>query len=221
MNILALDTSNEYCSIALLTGDGMHERDAFAGQGHSGVVLPMIEQILAECRLDLRKIDAIAFGSGPGSFTGPRIACGVAQGLALGLGIPVFGISTLEAMAHAVEGERILCCLDARMGEVYHAAYSKEGGAFEMQSEPALHLPEEAPEPEGSDWIGCGTGFALPALRERYAGKLSVILPDIRPKAASIAQIALEAFRSGKGMDAALAAPLYVRNKVALKESER
>ncbi len=221
MNILALDTSNEYCSIALLAGDGSHEMDAFAGQGHSGVVLPMIEQILAECRLDLRKIDAIAFGSGPGSFTGIRIACGVAQGLAFGLGIPVFGVSTLEAMAHAVEGERVLCCLDARMGEIYHAAYSKKGGDLFRVSEPALHLPEEAPEPEGSGWIGCGSGFSLPALRERYEAKLSAILPDLRPKASSIAQIAFEAFRSGRGMDAALAAPLYVRNKVALKESER
>lgn len=224
MKVLALDTSSEYCSLALWLDGKILSRETLAGQRHSELLLPMLEEMLAQAKLTLSDFEGIAFGAGPGSFTGLRIACGVAQGLAFGASLPVVGVCTLEALAEAVQGERVIAALDARMGEIYHAAYerSKPGG-WRPVREPSLCLPAHAPQVPGSGWVGCGSGFAVHGqeLKRRYRERLSRIAPELVPHAKEIAQLAALRFARGEGIDPALAGPLYIRNKVALKESER
>ncbi|MBA2350972.1 MAG: tRNA (adenosine(37)-N6)-threonylcarbamoyltransferase complex dimerization subunit type 1 TsaB [Burkholderiales bacterium] len=228
MNILAFDTSTENCSVALLRGDELSGDAVLAGQRHSELLLPMIDALLKQRGASLPALDGIAFSAGPGSFTGLRIACGVAQGLAFGAGLPVAGISTLLALAEAatVEGKpavRVIACLDARMGEVYHAAYEKRDGQWLTRSEPGLYKASQAPGVSGDDWVGCGSGFAVhsAALGTRYSGQLAHVYADSYPQATAIATLAAADFSRGGGRGAALAAPLYIRNKVALTLTER
>lgn len=223
MNILAFDTSNEYCSLALSGGGEVTTREVLAGQSHSELILSMIEEVLVETGVSLGEIGGIAFGAGPGSFTGLRIACGVAQGLAFGAGIPVVGVGTLHALAAAAPGGKVVACLDARMGEIYHAAFERVEGELVCVSEPALYSPCDAPPLSGGNWMGCGSGFAAfgEVLLERYRGQIVEVDAGLRPHAREIGMLARPEFEAGRGKDAALAAPLYVRNKVALKESER
>lgn len=183
----------------------------------------MLRQMLGEAGLTLAQLDGIAFGAGPGSFTGLRIACGVAQGLALGADLPVAGICTLEALAEAAGGNNVIAALDARMNEVYHAAYTKMVNGWRPVSEPMLCLPQQAPLVRGSGWMGCGSGFSMygEVLRTRYDGCINHTIGDLRPHARHMVRLAEPVFAKGLGIDPADAAPLYVRNKVALKEKER
>ena len=198
-------------------------REELAGQRHSELVLPMVQELLTEAGLDLQALDGIAFGEGPGSFTGLRIGCGVAQGLAFGAGLPVAGVCTLLALAEASGASRVISCLDARMGEVYHGVYEKAEGEWRTLNEPGLSSPQQTPDIAGEHWVGCGNGFAAHGeiLRSRYAGQLVEVMPGVLPHAAEIAVLGAAQFKRGFGMDAAEAAPLYIRNKVALKTSER
>ncbi|WP_074974759.1 tRNA (adenosine(37)-N6)-threonylcarbamoyltransferase complex dimerization subunit type 1 TsaB [Nitrosospira multiformis] len=223
MKILAFDTSSEYCSVALLLERDILGEEVLAGQRHSELVLPMVSRILDESGLTLAQLDGIAFGSGPGSFTGLRIACGIAQGLAFGAGLPVIGIGTLEALAQQAGGTQVITALDARMHEIYHAAYRKVLDGWQAVSEPILCLPQNAPPVQEQDWTGCGSGFDMyPAvLRKRYEGYLNHIISGVRPDARAMAQLAAPRFARGQGLDPADAALLYIRNKVALKEKER
>ncbi|MEO7559503.1 MAG: tRNA (adenosine(37)-N6)-threonylcarbamoyltransferase complex dimerization subunit type 1 TsaB [Nitrosospira sp.] len=223
MKILALDTSTEYCSIAVLLDGEILSREILAEQRHSELILPMLRQLLGETGLTLAQLDGIAFGAGPGSFTGLRIACGVAQGLAFGADLPVTGICTLEALAEAAGGNNVIAALDARMSEIYHAAYTKTASGWQPVSEPTLCLPQQAPLLPGRGWLGCGSGFSMygEVLRTRYDGCINHIIGDLRPHARDMAQLAEPRFAKGLGIDPADAAPLYVRNKVALKEKER
>jgi tRNA threonylcarbamoyladenosine biosynthesis protein TsaB len=160
---------------------------------------------------------------GPGSFTGVRIACGAAQGLALGANLPVAGVCTLQALAEASGQSRMIAALDARMGEIYYAAYERHDGNWVTASEPRLCKPEDAPVIAGDGWFGCGSGFAVhgAALSERYAGQLQDTDGAAVPQAAAIATLGAAQFAQGLGKDAAEALPLYLRDKVALKTSER
>jgi tRNA threonylcarbamoyladenosine biosynthesis protein TsaB len=223
MKILAFDTSTEYCSVAVLADGELFSREILAGQRHSSLLLPLVGEVLAECGMELHELDGIAFGCGPGSFTGLRIGCGVAQGLALGADLPVIGVSTLLALAEGSGGARVIACLDARMGEVYHAAYEKGAEGWQVVAEPGLFAPQAVPELAGEGWVGSGSGFAAygEALRQSYAGQLSGVIADAPPRASDMARLAAPLFERGAGMDAAQAAPLYIRNKVALKTSER
>jgi tRNA threonylcarbamoyladenosine biosynthesis protein TsaB len=223
MNILALDTSTEYCSVALWQDGAVLERSELAGQKHSEILIEMLDALLNDAGVKLAQIDGIAFGKGPGSFTGVRIACGATQGLAFGANLPVAGICTLEALAEASGRPRVIAALDARMGEIYHAAYEKLDDAWTTVIEPCLCKPEEAPKVSGDNWFGAGSGFATHgnALAERYAGQLLGIDAGMVPQAAAIAALGAAQFAAGRGVDAAQALPLYLRNKVALKTSER
>lgn len=223
MKILALDTSTELCSVALWFDGELLVREELAGQRHSELVLTMVHDLLAEAGLNLKSLDGIAFGEGPGSFTGLRIGCGVAQGLAFGADLRVVGVCTLLAMAEDSGASRVISCLDARMGEVYHAVYEKNGNDWRICSAPGLSAAQDAPDLAGWQWTGCGNGFAAygDALRTRYAGQLESVMPAILPHAADIARLGAAQFLRGHGRDAADAAPLYIRNKVALKTSER
>ena len=223
MKILALDTSTEYCSVALWRDGAVDAREVLAGQRHSQLLLPMVDELLERHELTVGGLDGIAFGQGPGSFTGLRIACGVTQGLAFGAGLPVVGVSTLLAMAEATGIGHVVCCLDARMGEIYHAAYAKGDTGWEPVHAPTLCAPGRAPLPPAGPWTGCGSGFAAydAVLKQRYAGRLSAIMPGIFPHARDIARLAAREFEAGRAVTAEQALPVYIRDKVALTTHER
>ena len=223
MKLLALDTSTEYCSVALWRDGDVDERDAHAGQRHSELLLPMVDGLLSRHGLGVGDLDGIAYGQGPGSFTGLRIACGVTQGLAFGAGLPVVGVSTLLALAQAAGAGRAVCCLDARMGGIYHAAYDDTAGRWNAVRAPVLCAPAEAPPLPAGAWTGCGSGFAAheAALKQRYGGQLSAIMPRLFPHARDIVRLAVHEFEQGRAVPAGQAAPVYLRDKVALKSNER
>lgn len=223
MRLLALDTSTEYLSLALSLDGKTYSRELLAGQTHSQLILPLIRELLTEAAIELHDLHGIAFGAGPGSFTGLRIACGVAQGLAFGSNLPVVGISTLQALAQGSGAKRVIACLDARMGEVYHAVYEKDSGGWQETSAPALFKPDALPAVAGSDWIGVGSGWKAYAaqLQARYGDQVCQIRAEAYPQATAIAALAEPVFAAGLGQPAAEAAPIYIRNKVALKTSER
>ncbi len=223
MRVIAVETSTEYCSVALWQDGAVLDRCELVGQKHSEVLIPMLDALLAEAGTKLADMDGIAFGKGPGSFTGVRIACGATQGLALGADLPVAGICTLEALAEASGKPQVIAALDARMGEIYHAAYQRHGDAWTTISEPCLCKPEDAPAASGTGWYGVGSGFAahVEKLGERYAGQLQGVDGAAVPQAAAVAALGAARFAQGLGVDAALALPLYLRDKVALKTSER
>lgn len=223
VNLVALETSTEYCSLAVSRGARMYERSFHAGHRHSELALPALRELLQQAALDMQAIEGIAYGAGPGSFTGLRIACGIAQGLSLARNLPVAGIGTLLALAENSGADKVIACLDARMGEVYHAAYRKSGGDWIEMHAPALYQPDGVPQVEGADWVGCGSGFLVhrAALAQCYADSISRIDADAVPNAAAMLRLARAVFAAGQGVDAAAAAPHYVRDKVALKTSER
>ena len=223
MKILAIETSTELCCAALWLDGKVDAREELAGQRHSELLLPMIDALLESHGLKAVELDCIAFGAGPGSFTGLRIACGVAQGIAFGIDVPVIGIGTLAALAAASQADRVVCCLDARMGEVYHAAYERRRGDWHEVHAPSLCRPDAAPDLPAGAWAGCGSGFAAyrAALEGRYAGKLARVIEGLAPHAREIAALAAVEFGRGGAVRAEYAAPLYVRNKVALRMDER
>ena len=236
MNVLALETSGYQLSVALWCDGQILERSEEHRQGGSGRVLPWVQDLLAEAGLSLSQIDGVAFGAGPGSFTGLRLACGVAQGLACGLEVPVMGVGTLEALALAADVSQragdeagagvgmaaplqVLACLDARMNEVYCAAYRLVEGRPEEVLAPFVAAPEEVVFELPGNWLGCGDGFAT--YPELLQGRLYRHMPELRPGAAAVARLAVPRLARGEGQDAAQAAPLYVRDKVALTTAER
>jgi tRNA threonylcarbamoyladenosine biosynthesis protein TsaB len=223
VKLLAFDTSTEYLSLALMQEDEVSTFDVLAGQSHSQLILPQIQALLGGAGLQLKDLHGIAFGAGPGSFTGVRIAAGVAQGLGFGAGLPVAGICTLQALAEASGADKVIACLDARMGEVYHAAYVKNSGVWQTVIEPGLYKPEAVPTIEGSDWVGAGSGWQTygEVLSNAYQEQLQDVLPELLPNASAILRLAQPRFASGETLPAAEAMPIYIRNRVALKTSER
>lgn len=222
MKFIAFDTSTEWCSAALWQDGDCAFRAVHAGQRHSDLLVPMVMELLAEADLALCDLDGLAHGMGPGSFTGLRIACGVAQGLALGAGLPVLGVSTLEALAEESGGERVAACLDARMHEVYAGLYQRQGEGWECLAGPLVCPPAVAPLPGEVGYVGVGSGFAAyPALAERFAGRLARIDAVALPHARAIARLAAPRFARGEGRPAEAAEPLYIRDRVALKIHER
>jgi len=226
MNLLAIDTSTDFCSVAASRGEALFSRHERAGQRQAETILGMIDEVLAEAGIELAQIHGIAYGEGPGSFTGLRIAAGVTQGLALARGIGVIGMGSLLALSEEAWKDgagRVIACLDAHMGEVYHAAYRRAGAGWEEVSAPGLYRPEAVPVAPGEDWTGCGDGFA--AYRERLAARLgervSAMRPDAAPSARAVLKLAMPRFAAGEAKDAATAVPVYLRDKVALKTSER
>ena len=227
MNLLAIDTSTDFCSVAASRGKALFSRHERAGQRQAETILGMVDEVLAEAGIEVAQIQGIAYGAGPGSFTGLRIAAGVTQGLALARGIGVIGVGSLLALSEeagkdAADG-RVIACLDAHRGEVYHAAYRRTGAGWEEVSAPGLYRPEAVPVASGGDWTGCGDGFA--AYRERLAARLgecvSAIRPEAAPSARAVLRLAIPRFAAGEAKDAATAVPVYLRDKVALKTSER
>jgi tRNA threonylcarbamoyladenosine biosynthesis protein TsaB len=227
MNLLAIDTSTDFCSVAASRGSALFSRHERAGRRQAERVLDMVNEVLVEARIEIAQLQGIAYGAGPGSFTGLRIAAGVTQGLAHARGIGVIGVGSLLALSEEggkdAAGGRIIACLDAHMGEVYHAAYRRAGAGWEEVSAPGLYRPEAVPIAPGRDWTGCGDGFA--AYRERLVERLgecvSAIRPEATPTARAVLKLAIPRFAAGEAKDAATAVPVYLRDKVALKTSER
>jgi tRNA threonylcarbamoyladenosine biosynthesis protein TsaB len=219
MRFAAFETATEWCSVALWLDGEVSAIEERAGNSHSARVLPMLDQLMAAAGVAIRDLQAVAFGAGPGSFTGLRIACGVAQGIAFARGLPVIGISTLESLAEESGAARVVACLDARMSEVYYAALERHGERWREVIPAQCAAPADLPKPPGKDWIGCGNGF--PAY-ESLLGNLGYrVIPDLHPSAVSIARLAAPRLAAGEGVDAALAAPVYVRDKIAFTEAER
>lgn len=224
MRLLAFDTSTEWCTAALWLDGHCLAVGEHAGQRHSHLLLPMLTGLLDQAGLTLADLDGLAFGRGPGSFTGLRIACGVVQGLALGAGLPVLGIDTLEALAEESGAGRVVTCLDARMNEVYAAVWRRgEDDGWVAESAATVCPPAAAPLPAAPGYLGCGSGFAAyPAiLAERYGERLGEIRPQAIPHARAVARLAAPRFAAGLGLPPEQAEPFYVRDKVALKISER
>ena len=217
MNIAAFETSTEWCGAALWLDGEIRAIEQRAANRHGELVLPMMERLLARAGLAPKDLDAVAFGAGPGAFTGLRIACGVAQGLALARGLPVLGVSTLEAIAEESGAPRALACLDARMHEVYYAAFEKGGGGWREVVAPRCAAPQAVKKPDAREWVGCGSGFSI--FPEMLKNEIPV-RPEIHPSAAAVARLAAPRLARGEGVDAALAAPVYVRDKVAFTKTE-
>ena len=225
MNILAIETSCEQGSVALLCGDMLVAREIDGHANHSERILPLIRLLLEEAGLAVGRLDAIAFGSGPGAFTGLRLACGLAQGLALGAGLGVAAVGSLEALAMQAEERRILAATNARMGEIYQAAYRRDDADGELVelAVPTCRRPEEFELPDNGEWVGLGSAFAAygEALAQRAGARLCRVLPAAVPRAEEVARLALVRARRGGLLAPELAAPLYVRDKVAFTTTER
>jgi tRNA threonylcarbamoyladenosine biosynthesis protein TsaB len=221
MKLLAFDTSTETLSIAAsaCAGAPVLEHTAAGGAQASAGLIPAIQQLLARSGLALKGLDAIAFGRGPGSFTGLRTAAAVAQGLGFGAGVPVLAIDTLLAVAeeaHALSGAtRVVAMLDARMDEVYFAAYERQGDAWLTRGPAALGRPEDVRLPDG--WTIAGNVLDLHAARLPAGGPRVAALPTAR----ALLRLAPQALASGDPHDAAHALPLYIRDKVAQTTEER
>lgn len=223
MKILALETSTDYCSCALWCDGEAEQRGQLAQQRHSELLLPMVSDLLNSASLRVRDLDGIAFGAGPGSFTGLRIACGVAQGLAFAAGLQVAGVCTLEAMALAANSSKVIAALDARMGQIYVATYIATDESVRAAEAPRLCDPDDAPLLTGSGWTAVGNGFAAyrAVLQARYGTQLAVVNADVFPQAIEVAKLAVRIFASGAGVPADQATPFYLRDKVALTSHEQ
>lgn len=219
MKLLALDAATEACSAALYLDGVVQERFEVIGRGHADRLLPMAAELLTAAGLSLSSLDAIAFGRGPGGFTGLRIAAGVVQGLAQGAGLPVLPVSDLAAVALAGRrlsgAEQVLACLDARMGQVYWAAFDCRGVCPVPRTPEALGDPEAFRLPPDGPWFGAGPGFgAYPGIAKALGASLTGHDASVLPRAGDIARIAAQALPAAGGIDAALAQPVYLRDQV-------
>lgn len=220
MRILALDTSTECCSVSLLDGNALLMRQEILERGHAERVLPMVDELLGEAGLALGDLDGIAFGRGPGAFTGLRIAAGVTQGLAFGADLPVAPVSSLAAVAAqvpAAAGETVLACNDARMGEVYWAVFgiAPDGGVEALSAE-CVSAPgavgREAPPATHAAGNAIG---ACPGLAERLSAEGVRVHHGVYPRADAVARLGAAVLAAGHGVPAEQALPVYVRDDVA------
>lgn len=222
MLILALETSTDLGSCALWRDGAVSERICPVGKPHSETLLPLVRELLLEAGVKIGQLDAIAFGVGPGAFTGLRIACGAAQGLAVAANVPLIPVTSLETMAAMAGAERVLALLDARMGEVYSGSYRLTEAGYMLEGEIRVSAPADVSLPAESGWIACGNAItAYPVLAERLSAAGIAVQSAVVPTAAVVAQLAVPRATRGEGLDAALAAPLYVRDKVAKTVAER
>jgi tRNA threonylcarbamoyladenosine biosynthesis protein TsaB len=222
LKLLAVETSTELCSAALLRGDELLVEEALAPNQHAERLEPMVRRLLGRSGLGVRDLDALAFGQGPGSFTGIRIGCGFVQGLAFAAGLPVVAVPSLLVLAEQSGASRVVSALDARMGEAYLAAYSRMGGDWSAVLAPQLAREGSLPALPGRDWVATGSGFdAFDWLRGAYSSQVSHRIEMDLPRAPSVARIASRAYLRGEALPAEEAAPLYLRDKVAMTIEER
>lgn len=223
MRILALDTATEACSAAVLLDDEVIERYELAPRQHATLILPMIEAVLAEAGIGTTDLDALAFGRGPGAFTGVRIAAGVVQGIAFAADLPVAPISTLAAIAREAindhDAQRVVAAIDARMDEVYLGAYKgiAEGGV-QLIGKERVCSPAEASVLGVGEWVGAGNGWTAHAETLSQRLHIAVWWGDSYPRAGDIAALGALAYQRGEIVTAERALPVYLRNEVAFKK---
>ena len=217
--LLALDTATEACSVALLHNGEVISHYEVIPRLHAQRVLPMIETLRAEAGIALSAIDAIAFGRGPGAFTGVRIAVGVVQGLAFALQRPVLPVSNLAVLAQRAHrefaAEQVAAAIDARMDEVYWGCYALQQGEMCLQGVESVLAPELASLPRGSSgtWFGAGTGWGT--FKQRLPIEVTQTADDLLPHAQDLLQLARFAWARGEGLAADQAQPVYLRDNVA------
>lgn len=227
--ILALDTSTDACSVSLNANGTLHSLFEVAAKSHTQRLLPMVDEVLKTAGCDLADLDAIAFGRGPGSFTGLRICAGIVQGLAFGANLPVIPVSTLQAMALGFYRKNpevdlpLLVALDARMDEVYWGLYQREISGVTFCSEEAVMHPEalarngEIARLNG-EFAGIGPGWHYPAMQALGAKSREL---DVHPQAEDMALIAADLFAEGKVVSALEAQPVYLRDSVSWQKRQR
>lgn len=224
--LLAIDTATEACSAALWSDGDLAEEFSESPREHGRLILPMVDRLLSNAGLQLSQLDGLAFGRGPGAFTGVRIAAGVVQGLALGADLPVAGVSNLAALAQRAWRERawgkVIACMDARMHEVYCGRFvAGSTGLVQAETEEAVIAPEQIPVPGDGGWHGAGRGFrAYPAISEWLGERLVEVDADALPMAGDIARLAVEEFARGNVVPAEQALPVYLRNEVAWRKAD-
>lgn len=226
VKILAIDTSTENCSVALLIDDQCYVRRDIVPRDHTKKVLPWVDEVLKEAQLELNQLDALAFGCGPGSFTGVRIGIGIAQGLAFGADLPMIPVSTLQAMAQGCfrlhGASHVAAAIDARMSEVYWARYTRqESGEWANIDNEMVIAPDiliSSSEQDDTTWFTAGTGW------QTYQDVLSELPYEMTesdvlyPDAEDIAWLAKSAWLQGKTVTAEEASPVYLRDTVAWKK---
>lgn len=227
MNILAIDTSTEACSAALLVNGKISDHHQIAPRHHADLILGMCDALLDDAGATLKELDALAFGRGPGAFTGVRIATGVIQGIAFAHQLPVVPVSSLAAMAFAAWQEKavthIMTAIDARMDEVYWACYTcSDQGVQEVVTEQVCR-PENIILPENGTWSGLGTGWDTyqHVLTERAGELIGEIDGRVFPDAKAMVQLAAIAYQQGKTISAPEALPVYLRDNVAKKKAQQ
>jgi tRNA threonylcarbamoyladenosine biosynthesis protein TsaB len=237
MRLLALETATEACSVAVYVDGEVHERFGLAPRRHAELALPWADEVLAEAGIAKSQLDAIAVGRGPGAFTGVRLAIAIAQGVALALDRPLLPVSTLAALAMRAAvpplplagegrgegGHNILAAIDARMGEVYLAAFAGRGDDLVALHDELLVRPDAAVIPDGDRWHAVGTGFSAAegALQARLRGRLASVDAAALPHAADVARLGALAFARGEMVAAERIEPAYLRNNVALTLAEQ
>ena len=228
LKLLAIETSAEGCSAALYLDGVISERFDKAPRGHSDLILGMMGELLEEAGLKLADLDALAFGRGPGSFTGVRIAAGVIQGTAFGANLPVVPVSTLAALAQQAfrktGRKKLLPAFDARMQEVYWAAYEvNPGGLVEPRMDEQVVAPDAVQLPEGDGWLGVGNGWASydEQLKQRLGDQLDSSIPELLCRAYDIALLGAVSYQAGQWVTAEEALPVYLRDQVANKPKQQ
>lgn len=228
MKLLAIDTATEACSAALYIDGDIQQHYRLAPREHSHLILGMIDTLLSEAGLKPAQLDALAFGRGPGSFMGLRIAAGVTQGIAYAHSIPVVPVSTLAAIAAEAAAQtgaqRVLAAIDARMDEVYWGAYEVDAtGQSRCQGDELVLAAERVPVPEGDGWLGAGTGWQRyeTVLRARLGARVDSVVGECYPTAKAIAQLAVSRYASKQYVAATEVIPVYLRDNVARKPKTR
>ena len=225
MKILAIESSSEACSVALMVGDDCLSRHEIAPRKHAELLLPFMEGLLKQADLSLQQLDALAFGCGPGAFTGIRIATGVIQGVAFAADLPVLPISTLACIAQGIKREegkdKVIAAIDARMEEIYWGAFTAdEDGLMCPVNQEYVIPPDHAPDVDGPGWYGAGSGWETYAqiLPQHYGVKLHGFNGNYLANAIDVATLAARDWDAGLAVSAEQAQPVYLRNKVAEKK---
>ncbi|AKE52222.1 tRNA (adenosine(37)-N6)-threonylcarbamoyltransferase complex dimerization subunit type 1 TsaB [Kangiella geojedonensis] len=226
-NLLVIDTATEACSVALQYQDKLFTRSKVAPREHGELILPMVDEVLSDAGIKLAQLDAIAYGQGPGAFTGLRICISVVQGLAFGAGLPVIGVSSLQAMAQAAHdtlgADSVLSAIDARMGEVYWGQYEADSnGIMQLIGQEVVCSPNlvTVSEPDSSNvYRAVGTGWQTYAKELSEALNLPIVVEKepLYPFAEAMLPIARARFNQGKSISAEQALPVYLRDNVAKK----
>ena len=223
MKLICFDTATDALSCALLVDGDLREHHEVAPRRHAELALSVVDRLLAEAEIACAQLDAVAFGRGPGSFTGLRIGAGIAQGLAFAADLPVIPVSTLAALAQGALREngahRVLAVLDARLGEVYAGAMQADGGIMRPIREERRCRPEELAEELAEDggWIGCGPGWRVcaGAAHDGIRDRVKYLEPDRLPRARDVAALARGAGEEGLAVAPERAFPVYLRHRVA------